>query len=81
MNKKISQPKFNNLLAQTNYLSSMLQTYQSILVKKFYRSEDQPHSRKSSLEGESIFTESESEKKSRSNCFSDSDQHPNIPAL
>jgi hypothetical protein len=81
MNKKISQAKIQNLIAQTNYLSSMLQTYQSILVNKFYPSEGEKKSRKSSFKSESIFTESESEKKSRSNCFSDSEQHPNMASL
>lgn len=78
MNQKIKQAKLNNLIAQTNYLSSMLQTYQSALVEKLYQNEDQTKSRKSSYEGESIFSESETEQKSRSHCFSDSDQHPNL---
>ena len=76
MNKKIPQAKLTNLIAQTNFLSSLLQTYQSMLIQNYYHPEDPSPSRKFSSEGESVFAESESENKERSNGFSDPSQHP-----
>lgn len=76
----INQAKVDNLIAQTNYLSSMIQTYQSMLVKKFYEPEDIDGSRDSSSEVESIFEESEKVKNHEKNCFSES-EHYNPQAI